>query len=148
MSRIEKRVKFFRETVKMIDRSKVLTTIMDRPGLEAVIVVEPSIISMGGVSQKVNPGKIMRLSTFGRTEIESWIKNYNLSVEPYLVPKVTTEYDRFEKVEPISSVETVVAVESEIADNADKPEGFRMSFGSAEQPKPKPKPKGGRPKKS
>jgi hypothetical protein len=148
MNRIEQQVAYFRKGAKSIDRTNVLKSVMDNPELEAVVVVEPSIINAMGVRQRVNPGKVLRLNTWGRENIQRWIDEYGLSVEPYLVPKPVAEYDRFEKIEArqIQDVEVPIATEPEKADTPEQKPGFKMNFaGSSEAP---PKKAGGRPKKS
>lgn len=148
MNRIEQQVAYFRKNVKSIDKSNVLKSVMDNPELEAVVVVEPSIINAMGVRQRVNPGKVLRLNTWGRENIQKWIDEYGLSVEPYLTPKPVTEYDRYEKIAPtpIQDVEVPIASEPAKSDTLEQKPGFKMEFGSG--PAKAVKKPGGRPKKS
>lgn len=62
----------------VVDRTKLLTVIDDT--VTAVQVVEPSFLLMEGGMRKVNPGKVLRVGSFSRAEMQMWIDDCDASL--------------------------------------------------------------------
>lgn len=96
----------------VVDRQRLLKVIDDT--ITAVVVAEPSFLFMEGSIRKVNTGKVLRVGSFSREEMQRWIDEFDASLykisesEPEPGP-VTLEVTEDAPVEPEAAESPVEA---------------------------------------